>query len=199
MTKLALKTYQALQERLAELHLYEEINEHYAQCNAGAENLRDWVAEISQQAFKLIEECRAALAEELEAGWDIDPPLYHVKQAHDKCVAWLATRTSYCSACEQKVFGPCNSWDCSTPTNIAQPVQPNEADELLTALKLEPNTYRTDGGWLNLPKILAAIKNPEDYPHLEHITDGRDCWCNPEVNYVDPDTGAAVIVHKKPN
>jgi hypothetical protein len=37
----------------------------------------------------LIEECRAALAEELSA-WDIDPPLHHVKQAHDKCVAWLA-------------------------------------------------------------------------------------------------------------
>jgi hypothetical protein len=38
---------------------------------------------------ELIEECRAALAEEL-AAWDIDPPLHHVKQAHDKCVAWLA-------------------------------------------------------------------------------------------------------------
>ena len=37
----------------------------------------------------LIAECRAALAEELSA-WDIDPPLHHVKQAHDKCVAWLA-------------------------------------------------------------------------------------------------------------
>jgi hypothetical protein len=38
---------------------------------------------------ELIEECRAALAEEL-AAWDIDPPLHHVKQAHDRCVAWLA-------------------------------------------------------------------------------------------------------------
>jgi hypothetical protein len=37
----------------------------------------------------LITECRDALAEELSA-WDIDPPLHHVKQAHDKCVAWLA-------------------------------------------------------------------------------------------------------------
>jgi hypothetical protein len=45
MTKLALKTYLALQERLAELHLYEEINEHYAQCNISPEALRDWVAE----------------------------------------------------------------------------------------------------------------------------------------------------------
>lgn len=43
-----------------------------------------------QPTAALIEECRAALAEELSA-WDIDPPLHHVKQAHDKCVAWLAT------------------------------------------------------------------------------------------------------------
>ncbi len=32
----------------------------------------------------------------------------------------------------------------------------------------------------------------------EHITDGRQCWCNPDIDYVDPETGAAVIVHKEP-
>lgn len=37
----------------------------------------------------LIEECRDALAEELSA-YDIDPPIAHVKEAHDKCVEWLA-------------------------------------------------------------------------------------------------------------
>lgn len=37
----------------------------------------------------LIEQCRDALAEEISA-WDIDPPLFHVKEAHDACVAWLA-------------------------------------------------------------------------------------------------------------
>lgn len=31
----------------------------------------------------------------------------------------------------------------------------------------------------------------------EHITDGSPCWCNPELNYVDPDTGAKVWVHKE--
>lgn len=40
-------------------------------------------------AREVIEQCRAALAEELGA-WDIDPPLFHVKEAHDACVAWLA-------------------------------------------------------------------------------------------------------------
>ncbi len=43
------------------------------------------------QADALIKECRDALAEEL-AAWEIDPPLHHVKQAHDKCVAWLAAQ-----------------------------------------------------------------------------------------------------------
>lgn len=41
------------------------------------------------QAHDLIRECQAALAVEL-AAWDIDPPLHHVKQAHDRCVEWLA-------------------------------------------------------------------------------------------------------------
>ena len=49
----------------------------------------------------------------------------------------------------------------------------NEADELLTALGYDPATYRTDGGWLNIPKIKAAIKSPQYYPHIEpSITDG---------------------------
>lgn len=38
----------------------------------------------------LIKECRDAFAEELSA-YDIDPPIHHVKQGHDKCVAWLAS------------------------------------------------------------------------------------------------------------
>jgi len=33
------------QEMYAELHLYEEISQHYAKCNPGAANLRDWVSE----------------------------------------------------------------------------------------------------------------------------------------------------------
>jgi hypothetical protein len=32
----------------------------------------------------------------------------------------------------------------------------------------------------------------------EHITDDSPCWCCPEVNYTDPDTGVSVIVHKEP-
>lgn len=44
---------------------------------------------VHEGARELIEECRAALHLELTEGWDIDPPLHHVKQAHDRCAAWL--------------------------------------------------------------------------------------------------------------
>ena len=37
----------------------------------------------------VVEMCAKALAEEL-AAWDIDPPLHHVKEAHDACESWLA-------------------------------------------------------------------------------------------------------------
>jgi len=55
------------------------------------------------------------------------------------------------------------TWHITTP----QPAS-NEADQLLKALRLDPNTYRTDGGWLNIPKIMAAIKSPEDYPQANY-------------------------------
>lgn len=49
-------------------------------------------AEVRKQDEALIEQCRAALAEEL-AAWDIDPPLQHVKDAHDACVVRLGEKT----------------------------------------------------------------------------------------------------------
>ena len=62
------------------------------------------IAQPVQPAVALIEECRAALAEEL-AGLDIDPPLQHVKQAHDRCVEWLAR-----AAIAQPVQPATESW-----------------------------------------------------------------------------------------
>jgi len=35
-------------------------------------------------------------------------------------------------------------------------------------------------------------------PQRQHITDGSPCWCKPETNYTDPETGASVIVHREP-
>lgn len=42
----------------------------------------------------------------------------------------------------------------------------NEADDLLRRLGLDPDQYRTDGGYINHLKVKAAIKNPNDYPRL---------------------------------
>jgi hypothetical protein len=42
-------------------------------------------------ARRVIGLCQKALAEELSA-WDIDPPLHHVKEAHEECSAWLSTQ-----------------------------------------------------------------------------------------------------------
>lgn len=53
--------------------------------------ITDKLAEAPMSARNLIELCRDALAEELGA-WDIDPPLHHVKEAHDACVVWLASQ-----------------------------------------------------------------------------------------------------------
>lgn len=56
------------------------------QCAAALESPE----QVQGEARPLIEMCRAALAEELSA-WDLDPPLHHVKEAHDACEAWLST------------------------------------------------------------------------------------------------------------
>ena len=46
-----------------------------------------------------------------------------------------------------------------------------------------------------IPVYLAP---PAAQRKKEHITNGDPCWCNPEIDYVDPETGVAVIVHKEP-
>jgi hypothetical protein len=38
---------------------------------------------------------------------------------------------------------------------------------------------------------------PTGKSYREHVTDGSPCWCNPELNYRDPETGAEVWVHRR--
>lgn len=45
----------------------------------------------------------------------------------------------------------------------AQPSQSTEADDLLRALGLNPDAYRTDGGAINHLKVKAALKYPQEY------------------------------------
>ena len=72
----------------------------------------------------LITECRDALAEELSA-WDIDPPLHHVKQAHDRCVAWLAAQPGYVLVPIEPTPEMCRAGhlaEISASTHLTQPL-----------------------------------------------------------------------------
>jgi len=44
-----------------------------------------------------------------------------------------------------------------------------DANELLQILKLDHEIYRTDGGFINMPKVKAALKNPDDYPMMDKV------------------------------
>lgn len=43
----------------------------------------------------------------------------------------------------------------------------SEADDLLRRLGLDPEQYRTDGGYINHLKVKAAIRYPDSYPRID--------------------------------
>lgn len=45
---------------------------------------------------------------------------------------------------------------------------PGPADEVLQALDLDPERYRTEGGAINRNKLRATIKHPQDYLPADH-------------------------------
>ena len=52
--------------------------------------------------------------------------------------------------------------------------------------------------WHAVAKVaVALIQRPALAESREHITDGTPCWCGSEAVYIDPDTGASVILHKR--
>ena len=51
-----------------------------------------------------------------------------------------------------------------------EPAQDNESDELLKHLGLDPERFRTDGGYINHLKVKAAIRHPYDYCDHEFVT-----------------------------
>jgi hypothetical protein len=45
--------------------------------------------------------------------------------------------------------------------------------------------------------VEAKLKEKNGW-YRQHATDGSPCWCEPEISYTNPETGASVIVHKEP-
>ena len=68
-------------------------------------------------------------------------------------------------------------------------------------LKKERRTARREELLRRLDETLTPLPDGAA-EHLksiaqEHVA-SEDCWCGPEVEYMDPETGAAVYVHKRP-
>jgi hypothetical protein len=67
------------------------LNKAWSEARALLATQRSTEPAVRGDARLLIKEYLDALATELTA-WDLDPPLDHVKKAHDRCIEWLAQR-----------------------------------------------------------------------------------------------------------
>ena len=46
-------------------------------------------------------------------------------------------------------------------------------------------------------RVPLCLAQPEQKPVArEHVTDSSKCWCDPELDYKNPDTGVEVWVHR---
>ena len=85
---------------------------------------------------------------------------------------------------------------CDRVPNRAHTTEPDGA---LRDLGVMVN--KQDDGSHGYRVIYDALEDLEKYltapTPRKHITDGSECWCHPDVDYIDPETGAKVIVHKE--
>jgi hypothetical protein len=69
-------------------------------------------------------------------------------------------------------------------------------EEIQTEWLLTPQHNKAEGVWFGR-RLEAKLKEKNGW-YRQHVTDGSPCWCEPEISYTDPETGASVIVHKEP-
>jgi hypothetical protein len=58
----------------------------------------------------------------------------------------------------------------------------------------------TPPGWgrtMSEDKPIAGPVGEEDLPKEPEHIDSETCWCEPELNYTDPETGVSVYVHRR--
>jgi hypothetical protein len=67
----------------------------------------------------------------------------------------------------------------------------------LDAALAEPKKERAEVAAPARSGVEGKIDTLTGGAYREHVTDGSPCWCNPELNYRDPETGAEVWVHRR--
>lgn len=92
---------------------------------------------------------------------------YHAQREADN--DRLRGQVSRLVALIRSIHGHCNDDRIDAALAVAA-VQPSaescEADVLLTALGLDAERFRTECGFINVPKVLAALKHPDYYRGL---------------------------------
>jgi len=105
----------------------------------------------------------------------------------------------------------CGEWDAWQAGRVDLPVLLAQVDSLRTALQrvLDARNSKTE---VQARMLLLTLKRfgvgetvmscdwgktegEEDLPEPEHINN-ETCWCEPELDYTDPDTGVSVYVHR---
>ena len=78
---------------------------------------------------------------------------------------------------------------------VPQPWRDFVAEVVASAEGYERRTgQKVNAEWVQRGRAMLAA--PEAPAQDEHITDGTPCWCDPELDYKDPETGAEVWVHR---
>ena len=93
----------------------------------------------------------------------------------------------------------CGEVDCDE-CNVTRPLR--EAVRVLGEALREPlrDPGKERAGTGTPARGVAEPEKPASQrgaAYREHMTDGSPCWCNPELDYRDPDTGAEVWVHRR--
>jgi hypothetical protein len=91
-------------------------------------------------------------------------------------------------------------WDVLSIPNSDGAFWCREIDAALAALDAalaEPKKERAEVAAPARSGVEGKIDTLTGGAYREHVTDGSPCWCNPELNYRDPETGAEVWVHRR--
>lgn len=83
--------------------------------------------------------------------------------------------------------------DCANHLGgVMEVVQHEDGRSLLKCLHCGKQGYYPNG---SVGEVCVDVVEAATGQAGEHIT-SKDCWCEPEVDYKDPDTGATVYVHR---